>query len=558
MMSTNHQETLTYQVFTLIDLLQSYGMREVVISPGSRSTPIALAAELHPDIRTYIHPDERSAAFFALGLSKEGRSPVGLICTSGTAAANYMPAIAEADLSHVPLIALTADRPHELRDVGAPQAINQRNMYRNYIRYYTELPIADAHPSHSDMLETKILQCAQHFQGVDRGPVHINVPIREPLMPDMTRTDLFHRTPRAMPEYSVALSSGLHFEGHGLVIIGETADDLESVSSVLDRENLTVIADPRQHIRRTLPNVITHHDLIFSNLNQEQLKRLEAEVDFIIRIGEPLTSKVTNQFLSKTGIPQYLFSEYQQLKTFPATPQAAYVGPIGTLVGNTGFTNAGGGPKSWLTELDRRISNRVEAYVTDYEDEGRFMYEIIRHTDPDRSLFLSNSMPIRDGERYDLDNTQKIYANRGANGIDGVVSTALGMAVKTPITLIIGDIALYHDMNGLIMSKLEGIDINIIVFNNNGGGIFSFLPQSENKDYFERLFGTPLDLDFKHAADLYGFNYTSTEMVQDVTDELMNQGGRNIIEIKTDRAVNVDSHQKLSRQIEDVVKSVEI
>ncbi|MXQ50546.1 2-succinyl-5-enolpyruvyl-6-hydroxy-3-cyclohexene-1-carboxylic-acid synthase [Salinicoccus hispanicus] len=557
-MPFDHQETLTYQVFTLIDLLQSHGMQEVVISPGSRSTPIALAAELHPDIRTYIHPDERSAAFFALGLSKDDRSPIGLICTSGTAAANYLPAMAEADLSHVPLVALTADRPHELRNVGAPQAINQQNMYNNYVRYYTELPIADAHPSHSDMLEAKILQCAQYFRGVDRGPVHINIPIREPLMPDMTRTDFFHRTPKALSEYSATLTSDLRFEGHGLVFIGETADDLESVSSILDRENLTVIADPRQHIRRMLPNVITHHDLIFSNLNSGQLKRLETEVDFIIRIGEPLTSKVTNQFLAKTSIPQYLLSEYQQLKPFPTTPQAAYVGPVSALLRNTHFTMNGRGPKSWLTELDQRISSRIERYVTDYEDEGRFMYEIIRHTNPERALFLSNSMPIRDGERYDLDNTQKIYANRGANGIDGVVSTALGMAKKTPLTLIIGDIALYHDMNGLIMSKLEDIDINIIVFNNNGGGIFSFLPQSENKDYFERLFGTPLDLDFKHVADLYGFNYASTDMVQDVTDVLMNQGGRNIIEIKTDRAVNVNSHQKLRRQIEDVVKSVEI
>ncbi|GAB3061683.1 2-succinyl-5-enolpyruvyl-6-hydroxy-3-cyclohexene-1-carboxylic-acid synthase [Salinicoccus sesuvii] len=558
MMPLDHQETLTYQVFTLMDLLQSHGVREVVISPGSRSTPIALAAELHPDIRTYIHPDERSAAFFALGLSKNDRSPIGLICTSGTAAANYTPAMAEADLSHIPLVALTADRPHELRDVGAPQAINQQNMYANYVRYYTELPIADGHPSHSDMLETKILQCSQFFSGVDCGPVHINIPIREPLMPDMARTDLFHRTAKTVAQHGITLSSNLSFEGQGLVFIGETTENLENICSILDRENLTVVADPRQHMRRMLPGVITHHDLIFSNMNDAQFERLEAEVDFIIRIGEPLTSKVTNQFLTKTHIAQYLFSEYQQLKTFPLTPQAVHIGPIGALFENTVFTAHGAGPKHWLTELDHRIGNRIEAYISDYEDEGRFMYEIIRYTDPDRALFLSNSMPIRDGERYDLANTQKIYANRGANGIDGVVSTALGMAQKTRITLIIGDIALYHDMNGLVISKLEDIDITIIVFNNNGGGIFSFLPQSEDKDHFERLFGTPLDLDFSHVAKLYGFNYASADRVQDVTSELMNRSGRNIIEIKTDRAVNVASHQKLRRQIEDVVKSVEI
>src|SRR5699024_7402807 len=144
-------------------------------------------------IKTYVHPDERSAAFFALGLSKGDHSPVGVICTSGTAAANYTPAIAEAGLSHLPLIAITADRPHELRDVGAPQSIDQNNMYGNYVKYYTELPPADAHSSALNLIETKVMQCSRYFNGNETGPVQINVPVREPLMPDITRTDLFYR-----------------------------------------------------------------------------------------------------------------------------------------------------------------------------------------------------------------------------------------------------------------------------------------------------------------------------------------------------------------------------
>ncbi|WP_271401426.1 2-succinyl-5-enolpyruvyl-6-hydroxy-3-cyclohexene-1-carboxylic-acid synthase [Salinicoccus roseus] len=555
---SDHQEALTYQVFTLMDLLQSYGMREIVISPGSRSTPLALAAELHPDIHTHIHPDERSAGFFALGLAKLEHTPVGLICTSGTAAANYLPAIAEADLSHIPLVALTADRPHELRDVGAPQAINQQNMYRNYVRYYTELPIADVHESHPNLLETKVMQCVQYLKGAEMGPVHINVPIREPLMPDMTRTDYFFRSEKGMQQYSIVPDGDIHLEGHGIVLIGETVESLDCITPILDRENLTVIADPRQHIRRDMTGVITHQDLIFNSMDADQFDRLEREADFIVRIGEPLTSKATNKFLARTGVPQYVISEHQALKTFPVAPKEAYVGTISAIMKSIRFTSAGRGPKEWLTALDGRISRRIEKYISDYDDEGRFMYEIMRHTPAQRALFLSNSMPIRDGERYDLENTQRIYANRGANGIDGVVSTALGMAVKTPLTLVIGDIALYHDMNGLIMSKLEDIDINIIVFNNNGGGIFSFLPQNDNQEHFERLFGTPLDLDFKHAAALYNFNYMHTDKVEDITDGLMNRKGRNIIEIKTDRVANAASHQDLRRQIEDVVKSVEI
>ncbi|WP_031544299.1 2-succinyl-5-enolpyruvyl-6-hydroxy-3-cyclohexene-1-carboxylic-acid synthase [Salinicoccus luteus] len=555
---SDHQNALTYQVFTLMDLLQSHGVQEIVISPGSRSTPLALAAELHPDIHTHIHPDERSAAFFALGLAKLEHSPVGLICTSGTAAANYLPAIAEADLSHIPLLALTADRPHELRDVGAPQAINQRDMYRNYVRYYTELPIADVHESLPNLLETKVMQCAQYLRGLEMGPVHINIPIREPLMPDMTRTDLFFRTPKALTQYRTVPEAGIRLDGHGIVLIGETVEELDAVAPILDRDNLTVITDPRQHIRRNLAGAITHQDLIFNSMHPEQFERLEREVDFIVRIGEPLTSKATNKFLAQSGVPQYLISEHQILKTFPVAPKEAFVGTISEILKSIEFSSGGTGPKAWLTALDARISKRIEKYIADYDDEGRFMYEIIRHTPAHRAVFLSNSMPIRDGERYDLDNTQRIYANRGANGIDGVVSTALGMAVKTPLTLVIGDIALYHDMNGLIMSKLEDIDINIIVFNNNGGGIFSFLPQNDNQEHFERLFGTPLDLDFRHTAELYNFNYMHTDKIADITNGLMNQKGRNIIEIKTDRVTNAASHQDLRRQIEDVVKSVEI
>src|SRR5699024_12041818 len=152
----SHQEVLTEQAVTLVDVLWSYGMQEVLTSPGSRSTPIAIAAELHPSIRTHVHPDERSAAFFALGLAKADRAPVGLICTSGTAAANYTPAMAEAGLSHIPLIALTADRPHELRGIGAPQSITQNNMYSNYVKFYTELPLADTHKSLENLIESKM------------------------------------------------------------------------------------------------------------------------------------------------------------------------------------------------------------------------------------------------------------------------------------------------------------------------------------------------------------------------------------------------------------------
>lgn len=185
------------------------------------------------------------------------------------------------------------------------------------------------------------------------------------------------------------------------------------------------------------------------------------------------------------------------------------------------------------------------------------MYEILNQLDDSHSIFLSSSMPIRDYERYDLKNVHRVYANRGANGIDGVVSTALGMSAGEKMTLIIGDVALYHDMNGLIIAKLEQLNINVIVFNNNGGGIFSFLPQYTHKEHFERLFGTPIDLNFRHTAALYDYPYTEVEDVKDITADLLNRDGRQIIEIRTNRTENLESHQALKNDIMKWVQSVD-
>lgn len=527
-------------------------MKTIVTSPGSRSTPLALAAEVHPGIRTFIHPDERSAAFFALGLSKTKKAPVGLICTSGTAAANYTPAVAEADLSYVPLVVLTADRPAELRNVGAPQAILQNNMYQNYVRYFNELPVAESGRSQAFIIDNKVRQAAVNFEGVTRGPVHFNIPIREPLMPDLSRVDLFTR------ELSINASSTLpenvkSIQGNILVILGYTDENLTNVEA-LGYGNVTVVADPRQHYRVDEAQVITHHDLIFLSLTEEQINHLDHSFDYILRVGEPVTSKATNQFLQKTLIPQIVVGEYQNIKTFPAPPVASFIGEISQILNDLITPGTFGGIHQWMNDIEAGVRKTIETKTGRYYDEGRYMFEILNHLDKTHTLFLSSSMPIRDYERYNIEDKHYVFGNRGANGIDGVVSTALGMSVGQKMTLVIGDVALFHDMNGLVMAKLEDLDINIIVFNNNGGGIFSYLPQYENQDHFERLFGTPLDLDFKHTADLYDFNYTKINEVGEISGEILNADGRNLIEITTDRKGNLESHQSLKN---DIVKWVQ-
>src|SRR5699024_5572707 len=413
-----------------IDVLWSYGMEEVVISPGSRSTPIAIAAELHPSISTHVHPDERSAAFFALGLAKAGRAPVGLICTSGTAAAHSTPAMAPAGLSHIPLIALTADRPHELRGIGAPQSITQNNMYSNYVKFYTELPLADKHESLQDLIESKILQCSRFFTGTNTGPVHINIPVREPSMPDVSMTGLFNREQKTLTEYKMTDASVKPLQGTGLLLIGETSQDISDMGDIIDRENLTVVLYPRQHLRRFLKNAVTHHDLIFNVLSEEQYSFIEENVDFILRIGEPLTSKAANKFLSSTSVPQYVLSEVQEVKTYPVAPAASYIGNVSDILEQIGFSGGTPAFKKWMSHIDVSITHFIDENIGDFTDEGRFTYDIIQKTRPATNFFLSSSMPIRDVERYDTLNVHQVYSNRGANGIDGVVSTALGMALS--------------------------------------------------------------------------------------------------------------------------------
>lgn len=551
----NHQEALTTQVFTLIDILYERGMDEVVISPGSRSTPLALAAEIHPNIKTYVHPDERSAAFFGIGLSKKNKNPVGLICTSGTAAANYTPAVAEADLSHIPLIIMTSDRPAELRNIGAPQAIDQGNMYQNYVSYYTELPVAEGSQNHKELIEAKVMQASQFFTGTNVGPVHFNIPIREPLMPDLSRTDLFTRERIEVAERTIH-HNVKPLSGNILVVLGETEASLEHLETLFSQPNVMVLADPRQHARLTNENIITSHDLIFSCLTDEQEDFINQNLDYIIRAGEPVTSKLTNRFLGNSPVKQILISEFEDIKTFPVAPEATYVGDVASILND--LIGKGDDPKikNWFISLDKEVKRYIDSNMDVYSDEGRFMYEVIRRSCDD-IIFASSSMPIRDVERYDTSLKHRIYANRGANGIDGVVSTAMAMAAKSKVTLVIGDIALYHDMNGLIMSKLNHIDINIVVFNNDGGGIFNFLPQYEDKDHFERLFGTPLGLDFEHSAKLYDFTYAKIASIDDLNDFEMPVEGRNIIEITTDRTENLASHQALKFEIAQLVKNFE-
>ena len=551
----NHKEALTKQVYTFVSELYAYGMREVVISPGSRSTPLAIAFEAHPNIKTWIHPDERSAAFFALGLIKGSERPVAILCTSGTAAANYTPAIAESQISRIPLIVLTSDRPHELRSVGAPQAINQVNMFANYINFQFDMPVADGSQEMLNTIYYQMQIASQYLYGPHRGPIHFNLPFREPLTPDLEMTEDLKSEHKILPHYQKNIDiqdiQDVLKAKRGLIIVGDmqhqAVDQILTYSTIHD---LPILADPLSQLRKfNHPNVVTTYDLLYRT-------HLDIDVDFIIRVGKPVISKKLNQWLTRTNAFQILVQNNDKIDVFPTPPNISY-----EISANDFFRSLVNEPtvnrKDWIEHwqsIEAQSRKTITQHISQATDESAFVSTLIQKLTKDDALFVSNSMPIRDVDNLLFDSEAEVYANRGANGIDGVISTALGMAAHKKVTLLIGDLAFYHDMNGLLMAKLNDIHINIVILNNDGGGIFSYLPQKTSAEqYFERLFGTPTGLNFEYTAMLYDFSFKRLNNVTDFSQVSFSNINSYIYEIITNRENNIEQHQLLYKKLSGIL-----
>ena len=554
-MRMNHKEALTKQVYTFASELYAYGVREVVISPGSRSTPLAIAFEAHPNIKTWIHPDERSAAFFALGLIKGSERPVAILCTSGTAAANYTPAIAESQISRIPLIVLTSDRPHELRSVGAPQAINQVNMFANYINFQFDMPVADGSQEMLNTINYQMQIASQYLYGPHRGPIHFNLPFREPLTPDLEMTENLKSEHKILPHYQKNIDiqdiKNILKDKKGLIIVGDMQHQaVDQILTYATIHDLPILADPLSQLRKyNHPNVITTYDLLYRS-------HLNIDADFIIRVGKPVISKKLNQWLTRTNAFQILVQNNDKIDVFPTPPHISY-----EISANDFFRSLVNEPtvnrKDWIERwqsIEAQSRKAITQHMSQATDESAFVSTLIQKLTKDDALFVSNSMPIRDVDNLLFDSEVEVYANRGANGIDGVISTALGMAVHKRVTLLIGDLAFYHDMNGLLMAKLNDIHINVVILNNDGGGIFSYLPQkTAAEQYFERLFGTPTGLNFEYTAMLYDFSFKRLNNITDFSQVSFSNMNSYIYEILTNREDNLEQHQLLYKKLSEIL-----
>jgi 2-succinyl-5-enolpyruvyl-6-hydroxy-3-cyclohexene-1-carboxylate synthase len=571
MKMNNHQEDLTAYTAAFVAELVQTGVTEAVVSPGSRSTPMAMVMAEHPGLNVHIHVDERSAAFFALGIAKASGKPVALLCTSGTAAANYFPAVTEANISRIPLIVITSDRPHELRDVGAPQAIDQIHLYGNHVKWFVEMAVPEKSDEMLHYVRSVCGRAAATAVQAPSGPVHLNFPFREPLIPKLDDKNLFRLNER--PERYVKVRNGeltigkteikeisaaMSKHKNGIIVCGQITDEgfAAEVTELSTRLNFPIIADPLSQLRsgeHSTANVIDAYDTFLRDGKAKEYLR----PTIVLRFGAMPISKALLIFLKENYQAQHYVVDGGGGWRDPAALSTEMIYCNETMfcrgiLAELGENHENGYLTKWQ-DLNRLTKDNLTVIRDTTEmSESRLFYQLAEMLPEHANLFVGNSMPIRDLDSFFHNNGKSIniLANRGANGIDGTISTAMGAAAvsKHPFYLVLGDLTFFHDLNGLLAAKLYQIDITIIIINNNGGGIFSFLPQAEHPKHFELLFGTPLDLDFEYVVRMYNGQFTrikNWEQLGVVIEASKTAHGLNVIEIVTQRDRNTKEHRQM-------------
>jgi 2-succinyl-5-enolpyruvyl-6-hydroxy-3-cyclohexene-1-carboxylate synthase len=561
----------------LIAGLVAGGVRHLCLSPGSRSSPLAIAARLDPDVEISLQVDERSAAFLALGMAKATRLPVALVCTSGTAAANYLPAVAEAYLSGVPLVVITADRPPELRGTGASQTIDQLGLYGSHVRLFRDLPCPDdPGASPAGAFEAATGACRAAASG-PTGPVHLNVPFREPLLPAPDEMEsagaewaaLAKSLKDAEPTVAAAplrplpglpalagLAARLEKSRRPLLVAGPEAvssAEARAVYALARAAGMPVFADIASGLRSVRPPegvaVCAHADLF---LRDEAMAALSP--DFVLRLGGIPTSKTLATWLARHRPPLIAIQPDERRRDPDGIVDEVIVSPAGALceaLAAQGRQGARDG--EWATTL-RIAEAGARELLGQTPREAAAVASACGAMPPGAALFLSSSMPIRWAETYvgALRSGVDVFVNRGANGIDGIVSSAIGVAKAgaRPTLLVTGDLAFLHDAGGLRAARDLGTPLAILLLQNDGGGIFSHLPVARHADLFEPLFGTPHGCDLAAASRASGIEHVVAaslgEVASLVAATLSGRRAR-VIEWRTDRATTAREHAALTR-----------
>jgi 2-succinyl-5-enolpyruvyl-6-hydroxy-3-cyclohexene-1-carboxylate synthase len=568
----------------LVDELWRCGVREVCLCPGSRSAPLALSALRHPGLRTWTLLDERGAGYFAAGAARASGRPVAVLTTSGTAAANLLPAVVEAWFAELPLVVLTADRPHELRGFGALQTVDQVGLFGTHVKWAVDLPLPEADDRALRFVRSLACRAVAEACGPPAGPVHLNVPLREPLVPvpqDRPAASPVARRGRpeapytawepvqpSLPATLAELAERLGQYERGVVVCGplDRPGFPEALVQLARRLSYPVLADPLSQLRAgphdRSPVVDAHEALLRL---PELTLRLRPEA--VLRFGATPTSRTLQGYVNShpdafqvvvqggRGWPDPEHTAHRLVRADPV----AFCRALSDRVPPRA-------PGAWWHTWQRantQARRALEGFLQTVEEpfEGRVFRELEALLPDPCVLFVGNSMPVRDLDAFFPSTGKRVrmLANRGASGIDGVVSSALGAAAVSPqpVVLVLGDLSLYHDLNGLLAARRFGLDLLVVLLNNDGGGIFSFLPQAEHGEGFEELFGTPHGLDFQPAVETFGGRYRRAadwEEFREAVRDGLRSGGLTVVEVRTDRRRNVELHRQAWAAVREALR----
>jgi len=565
----------------LVEELVRNGVKDFCISPGSRSSPLTVAVAQNPKTKTFIHFDERGCAFYGVGLVSASKNPCAIICTSGTAAANLYPGLIEASKKKLPLIVLTADRPPELRFTGAHQTIDQVKMFGNYVRWSFDMPAPTIDIAPAFVLTT-VDQALAQAKGSLPGPVHLNCMFREPLAPQKTKNKFSdylqpiknwqHQTTAytqyVAPDLNLTkdmllkTAKAIKKIKSGIIVVGKLTDSNEqqSVLTLAQKLHWPIFTDISSGLRLGTrdKNIIHYFDHIL--LSEKWIKKIKP--DGILHLGGRITSKRFYDFIEQTRPKEYIMVLNHSLRNDPS-----HVVTIRVL----------GQIKTFCHEISKALPDRKKhSFLNNLQDLNTAVDDVLRpalsneknlteiqvarliseHINKDHALFLASSLPIREMDMFAcIDKASiPIGANRGASGIDGTLAAASGFAIglKKPTTLLIGDLAFLYDLNSLSIVKNSTVPLTIVILNNNGGGIFSFLPIAKYPRVFEKYFGTPHDFDFLHVSRQFHCQYFNPKNKKTFIEnykQSMKSKSSSIIEITSNRTENVRQHRILQKKI---------
>ncbi|HID31437.1 MAG TPA: 2-succinyl-5-enolpyruvyl-6-hydroxy-3-cyclohexene-1-carboxylic-acid synthase [Desulfobacterales bacterium] len=573
----------------IIEELVRCEVTTLCVSPGSRSAPIVIAAAENTRARKVVHTDERGAAFYAMGYAKATGRPAALICTSGTAVANYFPAVIEASQSAIPLLILSSDRPVELRDARSPQTINQVRIFGDYLRWHFDLPAPGTAVSPLFLLTT-VDQAVYRAVSGPAGPVQINCQFREPLISTAEKEcsesylsvlDPWQKSGCPFTTYAKSelipsmddvdrTVKVISRSRNGLLVAGQssTGTDKEAVIGLASKLGWPLLADINSGIRfagsasENANNVIAHYDLY---LRAEEFRK-SFFPDLILHVGDMPVSKSLNQYIEESRAEYIVVNShpfrqdpmYRVTQRVETTP-ARFALQLSERIQKTA---------SRLTDVFCRAEEisrtviRDSVLASDRISEWAVCAAVFECIADESGIYLGNSMPVREADGFAACSGKRLAVgcNRGANGIDGTIASAIGFAagLNRPLTLVAGDLAVLHDINSLALLKKIDVPVTVVVLNNDGGGIFSFLPVAKLPEHFETYFATPHGLKFRNAAALFGLPYESPESMSSfraVYQRSIDSGIPSIIEVCTERDKNRVEHEMIWKKVTEKIET---